>query len=80
MRVGYDRPDNDDIGTVMGQNRIKRRVTRIQRGTQLGFDGFEVAPGFVPPKGAQEARVIRFEHPDPREIRFDDGQVLKGPG
>ena len=54
----------------MGQNRIKRRVTRIQRGTQLGFDGFEVAPGFVPPKGAQEARVIRFEDPDPREIRF----------
>lgn len=54
----------------MGQNSIKRRVTRIQRGTQLGFDGFEVAPGFVPPKGAQEARVIRFEDPDPREIRF----------
>ena len=57
-------------GQSMSQNRIKRRVTRIQRGTQLGFEGFGAELEPTQPKVAQGRPVIRFEDPDPREIRF----------
>ena len=54
----------------MGQDRIKRRVTRIKVGTQLGLDGFEAEPGLEARKVAQGPAAIRFEDPDPRDIRF----------
>ena len=54
----------------MGQDRIKRRVTRIKVGTQLGLDGFDAEPGLEARQVAQGRMAIRFEDPDPRDIRF----------
>ena len=54
----------------MGQDRIKRRVTRIKVGTQLGLDGFDTEPGLEARQVAQGRMAIRFEDPDPRDIRF----------
>ena len=54
----------------MGQDRIKRRVTRIKVGTQLGLDGFDAEPGLEARQVAQGPAALRFEDPDPRDIRF----------
>ena len=54
----------------MEHKKIRRRVTRIKTGTQLGFDEFDTAPGLAPRKEAEGRPAIRFEAPDPREIRF----------
>lgn len=54
----------------MGQQKIKRRVTRIKTGVQLGFDEFDSAPELVPRQAEARRPTIRFEDPDPREIRF----------
>lgn len=54
----------------MEHKKIRRCVTRIKTGTQLGFDEFDTAPGFAPRKVMEGRPEIRFEEPDPREIRF----------
>jgi transposase len=54
----------------MVQKKIKRRVTRIKTGVQLGFDEFDSAPELVPRQVEAGRPTIRFEDPDPREIRF----------
>ena len=68
--LSYDYAYRDKVGTVMGQDRIKRRVTRIKVGTQLGLDGFDAEPGLEARQVAQGRMAIRFEDPDPRDIRF----------
>lgn len=56
----------------MGHKKIKRRVTRIKTGVQLGFDEFEFdsEPGLEPRQVEARRPAIRFEDPDPREIRI----------
>ena len=54
----------------MEQKKIKRRVTRIKTGTQLGFEEFDSEPGCGPVQVEAPRGGIRFEDPDPREIRI----------
>jgi hypothetical protein len=54
----------------MGHKKIKRRVTRIKTGVQLGFDEFDSEPGLEPRQVEARRPAIRFEDPDPREIRI----------
>ena len=61
----------------MEQKKIKRRVTRIKTGTQLGFEEFDSEPGCGPVQVEAPRGGIRFEGPDPREIRIGMQRLIE---
>jgi transposase len=54
----------------MRHQKIHRRVTRIEIRAQLGLGLFEGDPALEQPTRPVRRSGIRFEDPDPREIRF----------
>lgn len=54
----------------MPKKKIGRRVTRIETRPQLSLDLFEGDPALEQPAAPERRLAIRFENPDPRDMRF----------